>query len=407
MYRNQFIRQQIEGGVTAPRGFRAGGVAAGIKKNGNKDLAVLVSDVPANAAGVFTTNKVKAAPLIVTMENLKNGKAQAVVVNAGNANACTGQQGLDNARITIRAVSKALNIRESHVLVTSTGVIGVQLPMDNVLAGVEQVVKALTPQGGSDAAQAIMTTDTFPKELAITLELGGQKVTIGAMAKGSGMIHPNMATMLGFITTDAAVSAGLLHKALKEAVDKSFNMISVDGDTSTNDMVVILANGLAGNEEIAAEGDDYNKFKEALEEVCIVLAKAIARDGEGATKLVEIRVKNAPSTGDAVKAAKAIATSSLVKTAIFGADANWGRIIAAVGYSGANFDPDRVDIYLGDEKMAENGCGLDFSEERAKAILEDEVIIITVDLKIGSSEATAWGCDLSYDYVKINAAYRT
>ncbi|MDA8234262.1 MAG: bifunctional glutamate N-acetyltransferase/amino-acid acetyltransferase ArgJ [Clostridia bacterium] len=407
MYRNQFIHQQIEGGVTAPQGFRAAGVAAGIKKNGNKDLAILVSDVPANAAGVFTTNKVKAAPLLVTMENLQGGKAQAVVVNAGNANACTGQQGLDNARATIGAVRQALNVEEAHVLVTSTGVIGVQLPMEKVLSGVGQAVKELSYHGGSEAAEAIMTTDTFPKELAITLELGDQKVTIGAMAKGSGMIHPNMATMLGFITTDAAISSDLLYSALRETTEKSFNMVSVDGDTSTNDMVVILANGLAGNKEITAKGDDYIKFKNALEEVCIVLAKAIARDGEGATKLVEIRVLNAPSDSDAIKAAKAIATSSLVKTAIFGSDANWGRIICAAGYSGADFDPNRVDIFLGDEKMAQDGCGLDFSEERAREILEQEVVVITVDLKIGEHKATAWGCDLTYDYVKINGAYRT
>ncbi|MHB8172066.1 MAG: bifunctional glutamate N-acetyltransferase/amino-acid acetyltransferase ArgJ [Thermincolia bacterium] len=407
MYRNQFIHQQIEGGVTAPKGFRAAGVAAGIKKNGNKDLAILISDVPANAAGVFTTNKVKAAPLLVTMENLQGGKAQVVVVNAGNANACTGQQGLDNVRATIGAVSQALNVEESHVVVTSTGVIGVQLPMDKVLSGVELAAKAITYQGGSEAAEAIMTTDTFPKELAVTLELGGQKVTMGGMVKGSGMIHPNMATMLGFITTDAAISSNLLHKALKEVTENSFNMVSVDGDTSTNDMVVILANGLAGNQEIITEDEDYNKFKNVLKAICVVLAKAIARDGEGATKLVEIRVQNAPSNNDAIKAAKAIATSSLVKTAIFGSDANWGRIICAVGYSGANFDPDRVDIYLGDEKMAEDGCGLNFSEERAKEILDKEVVVITVDLKIGCYMATAWGCDLTYDYVKINGAYRT
>ena len=394
------------GGVTSPLGFRAAGVEAEIKKD-RKDLAVIFSDVPAAVAGVFTTNRVKAAPLVVTGEHIKNGRAQAIVVNAGNANACTGEQGQANAVATAQKAGGLLQIDPNDVIVTSTGVIGVQLPMDRVLTGVEKAVGALYRNGGADAARAIMTTDTVPKEIAVEFTLSGKKAIIGAMAKGSGMIHPNMATMLGFVTTDAAVSPALLDQALKFAVNKTFNMVTVDGDTSTNDMVVVLANGLSGGPEIKAENEDFNIFCDALLYVCTYLAKLIAKDGEGATKLVEVRVVNAGTEEDAKKAAKAIANSNLVKTAIFGEDANWGRIICAVGYSGAQFDPARVDITIGDEKMCADGTPLNFSEERAKKILERDEVAILVDLKDGAAEATAWTCDFSYDYVKINADYRT
>lgn len=400
------LKEIYNGGVTSPQGFLAAGVKAYIKKD-KKDLAVIFSEAPAAAAGVFTTNKVKAAPLLITEEHLKNGRARAVVVNAGNANACTGQEGLNNAVTTAQKAGELLHIDPHDVIVTSTGVIGVQLPMDRVLAGVEKAVGELHRDGGAEAAQAIMTTDTVPKEIAVEFTVGNKRAVIGGMAKGSGMIHPNMATMLGFVTTDAAVSPALLAQALKYAVDRTFNMVTVDGDTSTNDMVVALANGQAGNPEIVAEDSDYLAFRDALLYVCTYLAKLVAKDGEGATKLVEIRVVNAASEADAKKAAKAVANSNLVKTAIFGEDANWGRIICAVGYSGAEFDPARVDIAIGDEMMCADGTPLNFSEERAKKILEQDEVTIIVDMKSGSAEAVAWTCDFSYDYVKINADYRT
>lgn len=394
------------GGVTSPQGFLAAGVKAYIKKD-KKDLAVIYSEVPAAAAGVFTTNKVKAAPLLITEEHIKNGRAQAVVVNAGNANACTGEQGLNNAVTTAQKAGELLHIDPHDVIVTSTGVIGVQLPMDRVLAGVANAVGELGRDGGAEAAQAIMTTDTIPKEIAVEFKVSGKKAVIAGMAKGSGMIHPNMATMLGFVTTDAAVSPALLAQALKYVVNRTFNMVTVDGDTSTNDMVVVLANGLAGNPEITAEDSDYTAFRDALLYVCTYLAKLVAKDGEGATKLVEVRVVNAASGEDAKKAARAVANSNLVKTAVFGEDANWGRIICAVGYSGAEFDPAKVDIFIGDEKMCADGTPLNFSEERAKKILERDEVAVLVDMKAGTAEATAWTCDFSYDYVKINADYRT
>ena len=397
----------INGGVTAPKGFKASGVCAAIKKPGIKDLAIIYSEVVANAAGVFTTNKIKAAPLTLTMENLSDGRAQALIVNSGNANACTGSEGYTNALETIKVTAECLGVNEKDTLVTSTGVIGVQLPMEKIIAGIPAAVKALNVQGGKDAAEAIMTTDSAPKEIALELELSGGKVTIGAMAKGSGMIHPNMATMLGFVTTDANMEQGALQKALKFVTNKSFNMISVDGDTSTNDMVVAMANGLAENTQISEGSQDFELFQKALEYICVALAKQIAADGEGATKLLEVSIENAPTEEDAKKAAMAVTKSSLVKTAVYGEDANWGRVIAAVGYSGADFDPAKVDIYLGDEKMAEDGCGLVFDEAKAKKILEEKEVTIRVDLKVGKKKAVAWGCDLSYDYVKINADYRT
>lgn len=397
----------IPGGVTAASGFLAGTAFAAIKKVDKRDVAVINSVVPAVAAGVFTLNKVKAAPVLLSMRNLSTGTAQAVVVNSGNANACNGEQGLSDAQAMAAVTADVLGIPAEAVLVASTGVIGRKMPMEKVLPGIRAAAGQVAPENGSLAAQAIMTTDTFPKEAAVRLELGGQQVTIGAIAKGSGMINPNMATMLCFITTDAAVAPGCLKQALKSAIDRSFNLVIVDGDTSTNDMAVILANGMAGNELIREEGDDYTRFREALTEVCASLARDIARDGEGATKLITVEVLSAATEKDARLVAKAVVGSSLVKAAVFGRDANWGRIICAAGYSGADFDPEKVDIFLGDEQVASQGGSIEFSEERALEILAKDTIKISLELNSGDCSATAWGCDLSYDYIKINADYRT
>ncbi len=399
--------EKVPGGVTTAAGFMAGTAMAVIKKADKRDVAVLYSSVPATAAGVFTLNKVKAAPVLLSMDRLARGKAQAVVVNSGNANACNGEQGMQDALTMTAEAANALHIPEEMVLVASTGVIGKKMPMDKVLPGVREAAGLVSPEGGSLAAQAIMTTDTYQKEAAVRLELGGKTVTVGGMAKGSGMIHPNMATLLGFITTDAAISDVCLKRALKYAVDRSFNMITVDGDTSTNDMVVIMANGMAGNDMIKGDSEDFMAFREALARVCDELAVAIARDGEGATKLIEVEVRNAGTEGDARLAARAVAGSSLVKAAIFGRDANWGRIICAAGYSGAVFDPEIVDIFLGDVQVAKDGGSLEFSEELALETLKGSTVKIIIDFKSGPFAATAWGCDLSYDYVKINADYRT
>ncbi len=397
----------IQGGVTAPAGFLAGTACAAIKKANKRDLGVIYSSVPAAAAGVFTRNKVKAAPVLVSMKRLASGSARAVVVNSGNANACNGDQGVRDALAMAAEAADVLDIPAEGVLVASTGVIGKKMPMDKVLPGVRAAAGEVSLDGGPLVARAIMTTDTFPKEAAVQLVLGGRKVTIGGMAKGSGMIHPDMATMLCFITTDAAVSAACLKKALLHAAALSFNMITVDGDCSTNDMTVIMANGMAGNKTVEDEGDDYARFRDALTAVCISLAKAIARDGEGATKMIVVQVLGAVTEQDARLAARSVAGSSLVKAAVFGNDANWGRVICAAGYSGACFDPDRVDIFLGDVQVAEDGGSLEFSEELALDVLRKDTVTITLDLKMGGYGATAWGCDLSYDYVKINADYRT
>lgn len=407
MHKEPLNLEHVSGGVTAAAGFLAGTAFAAIKKKDKRDIAVIHSTVPAAAAGVFTLNKVKAAPVLVTMERLAGGSAQAVVVNSGNANACNGGQGLRDALAMTAEAAKALSIPEAAILVASTGVIGGKMPMDKVLPGIRAAAGQVSKDGGHLAAEAIMTTDTFSKEAAVRLELGGKWVTVGGMAKGSGMIHPNMATMLCFITTDAAISPACLKQALKYAVDRSMNMVTVDGDTSTNDMAVIMANGMAGNRKIEGEGQDYALFLEALTEVCTVLAVAIARDGEGATKLIEVEVLNAATEEDARLAAKAVAGSTLFKAAVFGRDANWGRVICAAGYSGANFDPERVDIFLGDEQVAKDGGSLEFSEERALEILNGDTVKVTLDFKMGQFSATAWGCDLTYDYVKINADYRT
>ncbi|SFH03290.1 glutamate N-acetyltransferase [Desulfotomaculum arcticum] len=398
--------KEITGGVTAPRGFSAAGVSAGIK-NDTKDVALVFTDREAAAVGVFTTNKVKAAPVHLTMENISDGKARAIVANSGNANACNGPQGLLDARAMADKVSALLQITAEQVLVGSTGVIGQLMPMDKVLAGIEAAVSELSRDGGPDAAEAIMTTDTFAKEIAVTVKLGDVDATIGGMAKGSGMIHPNMATMLSFITTDAAIDPRWLKKALAEIVDRTFNMITVDGDTSTNDMVLALANGAAGNPVICGEGPALTAFCAALEKVCRKLAIAIAGDGEGATKLLEVRVRGAHSAEDAKKVAKAVAGSSLVKSAVFGQDANWGRVICAAGYSGADFNQDNVDIFIGAVKVAENGAALPFDEEQAALVLAEKHVLFDIDLKSGNYSATAWGCDLTYEYVRINGSYRS
>ena len=395
------------GSVTSPRGFTAAAVAAEIKYTGRTDLAVVYSKVPAQAAAVYTLNRFKAAPLRVTEENISNGMAQAIVVNSGIANAGMGAEGMRLAREMSDCAAEALGIAKDDVIVASTGVIGMPLPMDKVKAGIEKASKALYPDGGHDAARAIMTTDTVCKEMAVQLRIDGKLVTIGAMAKGSGMIHPNMATMLGFITTDVNIDNKALQAAFKANIDDSFNMVSVDGDTSTNDMVVILANGQAGNAVLTEESPDFSAFKEALRDICIAMAQKIAGDGEGATKLVECTVTGAATKEDARLAAKAIIASSLVKTAIYGNDANWGRIACAAGYSGAQFDPDKVNIFIGDVQVAQNGMGLEFDEAKATETLKQKKVNILVKFNIGTEEATAWGCDLTYDYVSINADYRS
>lgn len=400
-----------DGSVTSPKGFKASGIYGGIKKIEKKDVAVIVSDVPAKAAGVFTTNKVAAAPVIVSKKNVEDGEIQAVVANSGNANACTGKVGMENAEGMAGLVADKLGIPKDNVVVASTGVIGVYLDMDKVKSAINSAMSELSYDGGHDAAQAIMTTDTFSKEVAVELEIDGKTVTIGGMAKGSGMIHPNMATMLCFITTDANIEKNLLKKALKSIADDTFNMITVDGDTSTNDMVTVLANGLAGNSEISKEDENYSKFYNALYYVLETLSIMIAKDGEGASKLLTVNILNAATKQDAKKAAKSVIQSSLVKTAMFGEDANWGRILAAIGYSGAEFDQTKVEIYLksqhGSIKVAEEGAGLLFDEVLAKKILESKEVTIVGDLNNGEASATAWGCDLTYDYVKINGSYRS
>ena len=393
-------------GITFPRGFQAAGINCGIRLK-RKDLALIYSEKLAHGCGVYTTNKFKAAPLRVTEENLSlsQGKLQAILINSGVANACTGKKGLQDARETVGYVSQGLQIKKEYVAVTSTGKIGEFLPLDKIKDGVEKAIRALSHSGGTEAAEAILTTDTRKKEIAIQFTLNGKEIRIGGMAKGSGMIHPNMATMLGFMTTDMAIEGNLLKDALKEAVEKTFNRISVDGDTSTNDMVLLMANGLAGNQVISEKNEEYLQFCQALYLISEVLAKSIVRDGEGATKLIEVSVQNAQSASDAEKAAKAVVDSLLVKTAIFGHDPNWGRILAAVGYSGAQVDTEKVDLFL-QEKIVENGQPLPYDKESVKKYLADsQDIQICIDLKIGQEQATAWGCDLSYDYVKINTKY--
>ena len=405
---------RIDGGVTAPKGFLASGLNAGIKNQTKKDMAMVFSSTPCNAAGVFTTNLVKAAPVKWDKEIVTNSPyAQAVVVNSGIANACTGAEGYGYCAATAKKAASILNIPESAVLVASTGVIGQQLPIDKIESGVESLSKVLgsTRNDASLAAEAIMTTDTKSKEVAYTFELGGKTVTMAGMCKGSGMIHPNMCTMLCFVTTDAAISHELVQKALSADVVDTFNMISVDGDTSTNDTVLVLANGQAENQMITEENEDYKTFCEALHLVMLELSKKIAGDGEGCTCLFEATVVGAKDKNQARIIAKSVVCSSLTKAAVFGHDANWGRILCAMGYSGAQFDPEVVDIWLeskaGTIKIVENGIATDYSEEKATEILSQEEVIAKMDIKEGTETATAFGCDLTYEYVKINGDYRS
>lgn len=397
----------IDGGVTAPKGFTAAGVACGLKKNNKKDFAIVCSEDLAVASGVFTTNKVKGHSLQVAMEHLRNGYARAVVINSGNANACVGEQGYKDAKEITTLAAQLLECNPEEILVNSTGVIGSQLNMPSVRSGIRSAVAALSTEGGHDAEEAIMTTDLEPKEIAIEFEIQGEMVRIGGMAKGSGMIHPNMATMIGVITTDVNISRGLLDKALKDIVKSTFNRVSVDGDTSVCDMVLILANGIADNSGVVKDDFEYKKFKDALEYVCTFLSRAIAKDGEGATKLIEVVVDGALDDDDAYKVVSTVAKSPLVKTAIFGEDANWGRIITAVGYSGADFDPNLVDIFIGDLMVCRNGNAVNFDEAQAKKILGGKEIKIKISLKRGYSSDRIWTCDFSYDYVKINGSYRS
>lgn len=399
--------KQIQGGVTAPKGFKAGGIACGIKKSGALDLALIVSNCPAIAAAIFTTNQVQAAPVVLSKERVKQGSAQAIIVNSGNANACVGPVGIQAAEKMAAIAAQVLNIDQETVLVASTGVIGVELPVFKIESTLTQNINFLSAENGEAAARAIMTTDTFSKEIAVEFNLNGTMIHIGGIAKGSGMIHPNMATLLSFITTDVAITKELLDQAIGWVGQRSFNRITVDGDTSTNDSLMILANGLAGNPTITEEGTAYQTFLEALTHVCQELAKMIARDGEGATKFVEIRVNGAESEEDAARIGKSVATSNLVKTALFGEDANWGRILCAVGYSGVAVNPDLINIYLGDLLVYQGGIGLKFDELKAKEILSQKEITILIELGLGSAEATIWTCDFSYDYVKINGSYRT
>ncbi len=399
--------RMVEEGVTFPQGFLAAGVEAHIKKK-DVDLAVVYSEDPCQAAGVFTTNKVQASCVSYTRRAVEQGPVRALVVNSGNANACTGPQGVEDTIQMARLVAGELGIEPHEVLVASTGVIGVNLPMDRIAGGIKKACSQLSKDGGESASAAIMTTDTVPKQAGAELTIGDCAVRIGAMAKGSGMIHPNMATMLAFITTDAAITRECLQQALRDATAISFNMISVDGDTSTNDMAVIMANGRAGNEIIASPASEsYSLFKSALDQVCIALAKMIARDGEGATRLIEVEVAGAKDDGEARTVARSIVSSNLFKAAVYGEDANWGRIICATGYSGADINPDTVDIWLGRQQVARGGGGVPFDEDLAREDLAQEVVKVRLHLNQGTGRATAWGCDLTYDYVRINASYRS
>ena len=406
--------KQITGGVTAAKGFQAASTAAGIKYKDRKDMAMIYSEVPCKAAGTFTTNIVKAAPVKWDHNVVYNSKAaQAVVINAGIANACTGEEGMGYCRQTAEKVEKVLGIAADEVLVASTGVIGMQLPIDRICNGIDAMVPLLKGDTGSgtEASKAIMTTDTKNKEVAVTIEIGGKTVTIGGMCKGSGMIHPNMCTMLAFITTDAVISRKALQKAMSNDVEETYNMISVDGDTSTNDTALLLANGMAGNKKIKKGTPEFEVFQEALHYVNETLAKMMAGDGEGATALFEVKVVGAKTKEQAKTLAKSVVCSNLTKAAIAGHDANWGRILCAMGYSGAKFDPEKVDLYFestaGKLQIIKDGTAVDYSEEKATEILSQEKVTATADLKAGEAEATAWGCDLTHGYIDINADYRS
>lgn len=406
--------KQIQGGVTAAKGFEAAGTAANIKYKDRMDMALIYSTAPCRAAGTFTTNVVKAAPVMWDKEIVESSPyAQAVVVNAGIANACTGKQGMDYCREEAQTAAGLLQIPENAVLVGSTGVIGMQLPMERIKEGIRKLVSAKgdSIEAGTTASKAIMTTDTVNKEIAVTVELGGKTVTIGGMCKGSGMIHPNMCTMLSFLTTDLAISKELLQEALQEDVKDTYNMISVDGDTSTNDTVLLLANGMAGNDKITEKDENYQKFVEALRAVNTALARKMAGDGEGATALLEMKVIHADTKEHAKTLAKSVICSSLTKAAIYGHDANWGRILCALGYSGVVFDPEKIELYFesrsGKIQIYKDGVAADYSEEEATKILSEEEVTVLADMKMGDAEATAWGCDLTHEYVTINADYRS
>ncbi|RIX47324.1 bifunctional ornithine acetyltransferase/N-acetylglutamate synthase [Paenibacillus nanensis] len=399
-----------DGSITSPQGFRAGGLHCGLKKTTRHDLGAIVCEVPAAAAGVYTTNVFQAAPIKVTKESIgAGGLLRAVLVNSGNANACTGEQGEADAYEMRARFAEAIGVTAEQVAVASTGVIGENLKMDKVRSGIDSLPAQLTGsiEGADGFSQAILTTDLVQKTICVELEIDGKKVTVAGAAKGSGMIHPNMATMLGFVTTDAKIGSEALHTLLRQATDLTFNMITVDGDTSTNDMLVAMASGLAGNDELTPHHKGWDAFAAALRYVCEVLAKAIARDGEGATKLVEVQVRGAVSDEAAAAIAKTVIGSSLVKSAVFGADANWGRIIAAVGRAGQPVNPATVDIRIGDIVTLEQSRPVAFDEELALEYLKGDTVVIGVDLHMGEGAATAWGCDLTYDYVRINAAYRT
>ncbi|MBQ7417618.1 MAG: bifunctional glutamate N-acetyltransferase/amino-acid acetyltransferase ArgJ [Acidaminococcaceae bacterium] len=403
--------KQIEGSICAAKGFTASGMYCGIRKRNDKnDLALIFSKVPAHAAAVYTTNLVKGAPLTVTKQHIADGMARAVICNSGNANTCNSN-GIEIAEQMSALVAEKLGISKDDVIVASTGVIGQKLNITPIANGMETLTASLSETGDEEAAKAIMTTDTVMKKIAVEFEIDGKTCRLGGIAKGSGMIHPNMATMLVFITTDTAISAAMLQKALSHDVQKTFNMLSVDGDTSTNDMVAIMANGLAGNTEITAEGPAFDTFMQALNTVTISLCRSIAGDGEGATKLLECDVTGAADENTASVVAKSVITSSLLKAAMFGADANWGRVLCAIGYSGADLDVNKVDVAFQSAKgllpVCKDGAGVDFSEEFAKEVLLEKEITILVNLNSGEAKATAWGCDLTYDYVKINGDYRS
>ena len=400
--------KKIDGGITAVSGVRAAGVHAGLKKSEKKDVALIVTDAPAVAAGVFTKNSVTAAPVQVCRQHLADATAQAIIVNSGNANACTGELGMANAQQMAAVTAERLGLAANQVLVSSTGVIGQQLPMDIIANGIQLAADALSTEGGDDAAEAIMTTDTHAKSVAVAVEIAGTPVRIGGIAKGSGMIAPNMATMLSFLTTDARITGETLQSALTRVVDDTYNLLTIDTDMSTNDTVLLLATAKAGNPDIAeTAGENYEAFCAGLQFVCTELTKMLARDGEGATKLVEVVVKRAKDRGDAEKAARAVAESPLVKTAIFANDANWGRIMMAIGKSGAAFHPYQVDVWLGDYQLVKDGMDAGFDEEKATELFAQDPVRITIDLRAGDAAITMWTCDYSYDYIRINADYRT
>ena len=407
----QFVT--VEGGVCAAQGFKANGLNCGLNKDkGKNDLGLVVSDVMCNAAAVYTTNKVKGAPLLVTKEHLAacGGRTRGFIANSKNANTCNAD-GVEKAEMMCSLTAKALGVKPDEIVVASTGVIGQVLPIEPIAEHIEDLTAGLSPENHGKAANAIMTTDTVMKEIAVEFRLGGKTCKMGGMAKGSGMIHPNMATTLNFITTDAAVSSGLLQKALSDVVKVTYNCLSVDGDTSTNDCVLLMANGLAGNEEVSAEGDDYEEFKSALYFVMMNMTKMLAKDGEGASKLIECTCAGAPDLDTAITVAKSVIRSPLVKCAFFGEDANWGRILCAIGYAEAEFDIDKVDVDMssvnGTVAVCRNGAGIEFSEDEAAKILSTDEILVDIDLHQGECSAKAWGCDLTYDYVKINGDYRT